>query len=121
NWVKKKLGLGKNEAKEKTEAGTPAEVMLAEPEKPATKTAENIFGAEKEFEKSANQADVQIQKNTQEIISGGSKPTHITINIAKFQDYIQITTNNLQQGVQDIERQLEEMLLRVVNGVNQVV
>ncbi|MDW8301812.1 MAG: tape measure protein [Bacteroidia bacterium] len=121
NWVKKKLGLGKNEAKDKTEAGTPAEVMLAEPEKPATKTAENIFGAEKEFEKSANQADVQIQKNTQEIISGGSKPTHITINIAKFQDYIQITTNNLQQGVQDIERQLEEMLLRVVNGVNQVV
>lgn len=122
DWVKRKLGLGKKqEIKEKTEAGTPAEIVLAEPEKPATKTTESVFDKKEAAQNDTVKADAAIQKNTQEIISGGSKPTHITINISKFQDYIQVTTNNLQQGVQDIERQLEEMLLRVVNGVNQVV
>lgn len=119
DWLKRKLGFGKKDSvKEKTESGTPAEIMLAEPEKPTTKTTESVFDKK---ENAQNDTETAIQKNTQEIISGGSKPTHITINISKFQDYIQVTTNNLQQGVQDIERQLEEMLLRVVNGVNQVV
>jgi hypothetical protein len=116
DWVKRKLGLGKKqEIKEKTEAGTPAEIMLAQPEKPAAKTAESVFDKTKtNNDTELAKADTAIQKNTQEIISGGSKPTHITINISKFQDYIQVTTNNLQQGVQDIERQLEEMALHEI-------
>jgi len=123
SWVKKKLGLDKG-IKEKTEEGTPSEIILAQPEQAKKTAAEEVFGggsADKNAsffsgQKSGN----EMENTTKEILSGGSKPTHITVNISKFQDYIQITTNNLNQATQDIQQQLEEMLLRVVNGVNQV-
>ncbi|MEJ7658467.1 MAG: hypothetical protein WKG07_01990 [Hymenobacter sp.] len=60
-----------------------------------------------------------MRDGVDKISSGGSKPTTIIINIAKFQDKIEIHTTNFTQGVNDAVAQLEEALTRVVNGVSQ--
>lgn len=54
------------------------------------------------------------------ITSGGSRPTHITINLGKLHDQIVIHSANLKEGVQDMEKQVTEALLRVINSGNAV-
>jgi tape measure domain-containing protein len=50
------------------------------------------------------------------IISGGSRPTNITINLQKLNEKIEVSTTNLSEGVKDIENQFIEMFLRVLNS-----
>jgi hypothetical protein len=52
------------------------------------------------------------------ISSGGSKPTNITINLGKLHENIIINSQNLKEGVQDMEKQITEALLRVLNSGN---
>lgn len=54
------------------------------------------------------------------IAAGGSKPTTINISIGKFQDQIVIQSSTVKEGVADMRRMIEEELLRVLNGANQV-
>jgi hypothetical protein len=54
------------------------------------------------------------------IVSGGSKITHITIQIDKLQDDTKIYVSNTEQGVSQLGDKVQEMILRAVNSVNQM-
>lgn len=54
------------------------------------------------------------------IVSGGSKMTQITINIAKLQDDTKIYVENTTKGIDELGEQVQEILLRAVNSVNQM-
>jgi hypothetical protein len=54
------------------------------------------------------------------IVSGGSKMTHITINIAKLQDDTKIYVESTEKGLNNLGEKVQEMLLRAVNSVNQM-
>lgn len=53
-------------------------------------------------------------------ISGGSKMTHITINIEKLQDDTKIYVDSTESGLSNLGEKVQEMLLRAVNSVNQM-
>lgn len=54
------------------------------------------------------------------IVSGGSKITHITINIEKLQDDTKIYVESKERGLENLGEKVQEMLLRAVNSVNQM-
>lgn len=54
------------------------------------------------------------------IVSGGSKITHITINIEKLQDDTKIYVDSTESGLSNLGEKVQEMLLRAVNSVNQM-
>lgn len=58
--------------------------------------------------------------NSDSIVSGGSKITHITINIAKLQDDTKIFVENTEKGIEKLGEKVQEILLRAVNSVNQM-
>ncbi|WP_264520392.1 hypothetical protein [Flavobacterium sp. N1994] len=53
------------------------------------------------------------------ITGGGSKMTHITVNINKLQDKTEIHVSNTEQGLNGLGDKIQEVLLRAVNSVNQ--
>ena len=58
--------------------------------------------------------------NSDSIVSGGSKMTHITINIQKLQDDTKIYVESTEKGLNNLGEKVQEMLLRAVNSVNQM-
>lgn len=54
------------------------------------------------------------------ISGGGSKPTNITINLGKFQDQVIIKSQTASEGASRMREIIEEELLRILNGINQV-
>jgi hypothetical protein len=54
------------------------------------------------------------------IVSGGSKITHITINIAKLQEDTKIFVESTEKGIEHLGEKVQEILLRAVNSVNQM-
>ncbi len=54
------------------------------------------------------------------IVGGGSRMTHITINIDKLQDKTEIHVSNTEQGLSGLGDKVQEILLRAVNSVNQM-
>ncbi|MDA6068639.1 hypothetical protein NJT12_03310 [Flavobacterium sp. AC] len=62
--------------------------------------------------------DSKAKKDT--IVSGGSKMTHITINIQKLQDDTKIFVESTEKGIESLGEKVQEMLLRAVNSVNQM-
>ncbi|MCX6232615.1 MAG: tape measure protein [Bacteroidetes bacterium] len=54
------------------------------------------------------------------ITSGGSKPTNITIHLGKLMDSVNIHSQNLKEGTQDMEKIVVETLLRVLNSGNAI-
>lgn len=62
--------------------------------------------------------DSKDKKDT--IVSGGSKMTHITINIEKLQDDTKIFVESTEKGIESLGEKVQEMLLRAVNSVNQM-
>ncbi|MES2730044.1 MAG: phage tail tape measure protein [Pseudomonadota bacterium] len=64
-------------------------------------------------------ANNKVKAATDKVAGGGSKPTTINISIGKFQDAINIYTTNVKDGANDVVKNLEEALTRVVNGVSQ--
>jgi tape measure domain-containing protein len=54
------------------------------------------------------------------IVSGGSKITHLTINIAKLQDDTKIFVESTEKGIENLGEKVQEILLRAVNSVNQM-
>ncbi len=54
-----------------------------------------------------------------DMVSGGSVssgPRSITINIGKFMDSLNLHTNTVNEGMEEIERKIEEVFLRVVHS-----
>ena len=64
--------------------------------------------------------DKKGKGNSDSIVSGGSKITHITINIQKLQDDTKIFVDNAEKGLNNMGEKVQEMLLRAVNSVNQM-
>lgn len=60
------------------------------------------------------------KKEKDSIVSGGSKITHITINIEKLQDDTKIYVESTEKGLTNLGEKVQEMLLRAVNSVNQM-
>ena len=90
-----------------------------------TKDIEQELKRRKQLEQVSSSTGLNVASSTSQqalsgVSGGGAKETNITINIDKFQDSINISTTNLQEGTQDIQRELEQMLLRVINSGNQV-
>lgn len=54
------------------------------------------------------------------ITGGGSRLTHITININKLQDYTVINVQKTEDGLNNLGDRVQEMLLRAVNSANQM-
>lgn len=54
------------------------------------------------------------------ITSGGSRPTNITLNLGKLMDNVIINAANVKEGASDIEKIVVETMLRVVNSANAV-
>lgn len=54
------------------------------------------------------------------IVSGGSKITHITVNIEKLQDDTKIFVESTEKGIEKLGEKVQEILLRAVNSVNQM-
>ena len=54
------------------------------------------------------------------IVSGGSKVTHITVNIQKLQDDTKIFVESTEKGIEQLGEKVQEILLRAVNSVNQM-
>jgi tape measure domain-containing protein len=69
-------------------------------------------------ENTVNNEDTNITNTANDITSGGSKQTNITINLGKFQDSINIYSQNVKEGINDMQEQIETALLRVLNSTN---
>lgn len=54
------------------------------------------------------------------ITGGGARPTNITVNLGKLQEKTEIHVSQFQEGMQEAEEALKEMLLRVLNSTNQI-
>ncbi|OQY03186.1 MAG: phage tail tape measure protein [Bacteroidetes bacterium 4572_117] len=59
-------------------------------------------------------------KGISSVTSGGKQQKNITINLGKFQDAINIHSENLQEGVNEMQDVLEKALLRILNSANQL-
>lgn len=81
----------------------------------------DIFGAGSEMSKlpDISKGKDKTRKGLGGVAGGGAKATNITINLKKLQDKIEVHSVNLKEGAKDIEKQLTEMLLRVLNSTNQ--
>lgn len=60
------------------------------------------------------------KKKKDGIVEGGSKQTHITININKLQDHTIINVSSVEKGIKGLGDTVQEEILRAVNSVNQM-
>ncbi|OOV19112.1 hypothetical protein [Flavobacterium sp. LM4] len=71
-------------------------------------------------DKSKNIKGEDIKSQSDSIVSGGSKMTHLTINIQKLQDDTKIFVESTEKGIENLGEKVQEMILRAVNSVNQM-
>ncbi|MFC5980212.1 hypothetical protein [Flavobacterium salmonis] len=71
-------------------------------------------------DKSKNIKGEDIKGQSDSIVSGGSKMTHLTINIQKLQDDTKIFVESTEKGIENLGEKVQEMILRAVNSVNQM-
>lgn len=57
-----------------------------------------------------------VTDSSNNIISGGSRPTNITINLGKLNEKIEIHAATIKEGAAEIEAQFMDMFLRVLNS-----
>jgi len=62
-------------------------------------------------------APSEVTKGMSDITGGGPQQKVFNIHIAKFQDTVQFVTETVGEGVEQSQAMFEEMLLRVLNGV----
>lgn len=60
--------------------------------------------------------DKSSGKNAQSITSGGTRNNYITVG--KFQDQTVIHTTKIEQGIQDLEKMMQEMFFSLLNSTN---
>jgi len=64
-------------------------------------------------------APSNLKNGINAITGGGQKQTNITVTFDKLVENFTIKTQNIQQGIEQSEDALKEMLLRVLNSANQ--
>jgi tape measure domain-containing protein len=62
--------------------------------------------------------DDELKKGIDSINGGGKKSVNVTVNLGSLIQEQRIEMNNLQEGLEDIEKQVTEALLRVINSAN---
>jgi tape measure domain-containing protein len=81
----------------------------------------NFSALESDVDKLNNEAaadDGKVSKGIDEISGGGKKSVNVTVNLGSLIQEQNIEMNNLQEGLEDIEKQVTEALLRVINSAN---
>jgi len=71
-------------------------------------------------QKGLGKEDGADKSKADSIVSGGSKMTHITINIQKLQDDTKIYVDSTEKGLSNLGEKVQELLLRMLNSVNQM-
>lgn len=80
----------------------------------------DIFGGGSETSKLPTLAGKdKTKKGLEGVAGGGAKATNITINLQKLQDKIEVHTVSVKEGAKEIEKQMIELMLRVLNATNQ--
>lgn len=79
-----------------------------------------LNGGSGKKEKKGKDAGRKVKDKANSITAGGSKQTHIVVNIGKLQDQTLIQVSNTEQGLNDLGAKVQEILLRAVNSVNQM-
>ena len=88
---------------------------------PKSKLFDSLLGENSKGAKGGKEKNISAVKSKSDgIVSGGSKQTNININIGKLNEKIEVHTTNLKEGGAEIEKKIEELLLRAVNSVNQM-
>ena len=64
--------------------------------------------------------DAKLYTNANSIASGGTKTTHVNITIGKMIESFVVNSASVEKGVDDIEQKIKEVLLRALNGANQM-
>jgi len=149
NWVEEKMrwlwdkvsGLGEmiglvSGSANETATGAPKFMQTiidkVVPKKAKTKEASgegsnkttDIFGGGSEMSKlptlaGDKKADANVSAGLAAVAGGGQKQTNITINLQKLQDKTEIHTTNFDQGSEQAERKIIELMMRVLNSTYQ--
>lgn len=61
-----------------------------------------------------------VKQGLQEVTGGGKKQTNISVRLDKFMDELIIQTQTADQGIDEMEDRVKEILLRVLNSTNQM-
>jgi len=123
--VGKLLGFTSDEIDAKQNAGKALIAELPEGLKiEDKKQVTDILGRGSEISKIPDfgekiKGNAKTQKGLEGVSGGGSKAVNITINLQKLQDKIEVHTTSVKEGAKDIERQMTELLMRVLNSANQ--
>jgi len=136
-WLSESLGFGKTEFME-TKQKELDKAKAAKEKEAWVKNAMDIYkidraGALEKWEKkqagggggvtdtNTPTTNANVKNGLDSVAGGGSKPTNIYINFEAInQGGIQVTSNNLGAGLDEVERQVQDMFLRVVNSANQI-
>jgi hypothetical protein len=60
----------------------------------------------------------ETQKTLDSVTKGGKRMTNVTINLEKLQEETKINVEQYNEGLDEMEDQLQELLLRILNGSN---
>ncbi|WP_165621346.1 hypothetical protein [Flavobacterium columnare] len=70
--------------------------------------------------KGAGKTDTKDPKKSDSIVSGGSKMTHITVNIENVGTDTVINVDSSEKGIDKFQEKIQEVILRVLNSINQM-
>ena len=70
--------------------------------------------------KGAGKTDTKDPKKSDSIVSGGSKMTHITVNIENVGTDTVINVDSSEKGIDKFQEKIQEGILRVLNSINQM-
>ncbi|MFK7004602.1 hypothetical protein BWK63_09580 [Flavobacterium covae] len=70
--------------------------------------------------KGAGKTDTKDPKKSDSIVSGGSKMTHITVNIENVGTDTVINVDSSENGIDKFQEKIQEVILRVLNSINQM-
>ncbi|OWP84230.1 hypothetical protein BWK59_06465 [Flavobacterium davisii] len=65
-------------------------------------------------------SDTKDPKKSDSIVSGGSKMTHITVNIENVGTDTVINVDSSEKGIDKFQEKIQEAVLRVLNSINQM-
>ncbi|WP_123867166.1 hypothetical protein [Flavobacterium oreochromis] len=70
--------------------------------------------------KGTGKTDTKDPKKSDSIVSGGSKMTHITVNIENVGTDTVINVDSSEKGIDKFQEKIQEGILRVLNSINQM-
>jgi len=115
-----------NEESKKRAQLTDTNLSLSE----VNKRIEELKESKSQVSKEAKERDLKLktlqdgdeepnkQKGLDSVTGSGKKHTNITINLDKFQEELNINTESMEEGVDQLEERLKQAFLRILNSGN---